>query len=146
MLRSAAFGRSRRSDSSAAAVDPLAGVDADAGATLGLEGGEEALLDSDTGEGAQPRLHSVTLSAGAFAIGTTLENLALTELGLQVKAVRRPGEARRLAPQEVGKLEQGDVVVLLGVPELLAAAEIRLLQGSGVRRRQERGARPDSPV
>ena len=102
--------------------------------------------DSDTGEGAQPRLHSVTLSAGAFAIGTTLENLALTELGLQVKAVRRPGEARRLAPQEVGKLEQGDVVVLLGVPELLAAAEIRLLQGSGVRRRQERGARPDSPV
>jgi len=88
----------------------------------------------------------VTLSPGAFAIGTTLENLALTELGLQVKAVRRPGEARRLAPQEVGKLEQGDVVVLLGVPELLAAAEIRLLQGSGVRRRQERGARPDSPV
>src|SRR4029078_11667647 len=98
--------------------------------------------DSDTGEGAQPRLQSVTLSAGAFAIGTTLGNLALTELGLQVKAVRRHGEARRLAPQEVGKLEQGDVVVLLGVPELLAAAEIRLPQGRAGRRSHERGARP----
>jgi len=55
-----------------------------------------------------------------------------------VKAVRRGG-VRRLAPQEVGALEQGDVVVLLGVPDLLAAAEIRLLQGSGIRRRGERG-------
>ena len=43
--------------------------------------------------------------------------------------LRRPGAVKRLAPQEVGTLEQGDVVLLLGVPELLAAAEIRLLQG-----------------
>ncbi|MGH8648285.1 MAG: TrkA C-terminal domain-containing protein, partial [Burkholderiales bacterium] len=68
-------------------------------------------------------------SGGAHAVGKTLDELGLAELGLQVKAVRRPGAARRLAPQEVGALEQGDVVVLLGVPELLAAAEIRLLQG-----------------
>jgi K+:H+ antiporter len=101
--------------------------------------------DPETVESAQPRLHAVTLAPGAHAIGKTLDDVALAELGLQVKAVRRPGAARRLAPNEVGMLEQGDVVVLLGVPDLLAAAEIRLLQGSGIRRRAERGAVPPQP-
>jgi CPA2 family monovalent cation:H+ antiporter-2 len=85
--------------------------------------------DLGGGDGAQPRLLAVTLAPGAHAIGRKLADLRLAELGLQVKAVRRPGEARRLVPQEVGTLEQGDVVLLLGVPDLLAAAEIRLLQG-----------------
>jgi CPA2 family monovalent cation:H+ antiporter-2 len=85
--------------------------------------------EPETVEKAQPRLHSVTLSGNAHAIGRTLAELGLEEIGIQVKAVRRPGAARRLAPQEVAALEQGDIVVLLGVPELLAAAEIRLLQG-----------------
>jgi CPA2 family monovalent cation:H+ antiporter-2 len=85
-------------------------------------------------------LHAVTLAPGAHAIGKTLDELALTDLGLQVKAIRRLNAAQRLAPQDAGVLEQGDVVVLLGVPELLAAAEIRLLQGGGARRRAERGA------
>ncbi len=80
-------------------------------------------------EEAQPRLRAVTLSGNAHAVGKPLAGLGLEEIGVQVKAVRRPGSARRLAPQEVGALEQGDVVILLGVPELLAAAEIRLLQG-----------------
>jgi len=85
--------------------------------------------DPDSSDGAQPRLHAVTLNPGAHAIGKTLPELGLSELGLQVKAVRRPGAVRRLAPQEAGALEQGDVVLLLGVPDFLAAAEIRLLQG-----------------
>jgi CPA2 family monovalent cation:H+ antiporter-2 len=99
--------------------------------------------DPETVESAQPRLHAVTLAAGAHAIGKTLDELALSDLGLQVKAIRRLNEARRLAPQEAGALQQGDVVVLLGVPDLLAAAEIRLLQGGGIRRRSERGAGSD---
>ena len=85
--------------------------------------------EPETVDSAQPRLHAVTLTGGAHAVGKSLADLGLAELGLQVKAVRRPGAARRLAPHEVGTLEQGDVVVLLGVPDLLAAAEIRLLQG-----------------
>ncbi|MBI1943758.1 MAG: cation:proton antiporter [Betaproteobacteria bacterium] len=80
-------------------------------------------------EGPQARLQSVALAGSAHAIGKALADLGLEDLGVQVKAVRRRGSARRLAPQEAGTLEQGDVVVLLGVPELLAAAEIRLLQG-----------------
>jgi len=85
--------------------------------------------ESDTVEQAQPRLHSVTLAANAFGVGRSLPELALEDAGVQVKAVRRPGVARRLAPEDAGTLQQGDVVVLLGVPDLLAAAEIRLLQG-----------------
>jgi len=48
---------------------------------------------------------------------------------VQVRSVRRPASGQRLAPQDAGVLQEGDVVVLLGVPESLAAAEIRLLQG-----------------
>ena len=43
--------------------------------------------------------------------------------------MRRPGSGQRLTPQDAGVLEPGDVVVLLGEPDLLAAAEIQLLQG-----------------
>jgi CPA2 family monovalent cation:H+ antiporter-2 len=85
--------------------------------------------EPETVEAAQPRLRAVTLAGGAFAPGKSLAELGLEDLGVQVKAVRRAGAPRRLAPQEVTTLEAGDVVVLLGVPESLAAAEIRLLQG-----------------
>ncbi|OGA20355.1 MAG: potassium transporter [Betaproteobacteria bacterium RIFCSPLOWO2_02_FULL_67_19] len=83
----------------------------------------------DTIAAGQSRLHGVTLSGGAQAIGKPLAELGLEDIGVEVKMVRRPSVARRLAPHEVETLEQGDTVVLLGVPELLAAAEIRLLQG-----------------
>jgi len=85
--------------------------------------------DPDTVEAAQPRLHAVTLAANAAAVGKGLPQLELDKLGVQVRTVRRPGLARRLAPQEAGALEAGDSVVLLGPPAELAAAEIRLLRG-----------------
>jgi monovalent cation:H+ antiporter-2, CPA2 family len=69
------------------------------------------------------RLHSVTLELGARAIGHTLEEL---DLPVQVRAVRRRGVKARLDPAHAGALEPGDVVVLLGTPEALAAAEERL--------------------
>jgi CPA2 family monovalent cation:H+ antiporter-2 len=83
----------------------------------------------EAGEAAQPRLHAVTLHARAAALGKPLAALELEELGVQVTAVRRPGAAKKLAPAEAGMLSEGDVVVLLGAPEMLAAAELRLLQG-----------------
>jgi CPA2 family monovalent cation:H+ antiporter-2 len=85
--------------------------------------------DAETMESAQPRLHAVTLAAGARAIGRSLDAIRLDEIGVQARAVRRPGTVRRLAPADAGILQQGDVVVLLGVPELLVSAENRLLHG-----------------
>lgn len=85
--------------------------------------------DAEDPDEAQPRLHAVTLTGNARALGKPLAAAQLEELGVQVKAVRRPGSGQRLAPQDAGMLEPGDVVILLGAPDLLAAAEIRLLQG-----------------
>ena len=88
--------------------------------------------ESDEAEGmeeAQPRLRAVTLGPNAHAIGKPLAGLGLDQVGVQVNAVRRTASARRLAPEEAGILEPGDVVVLLGVPERLSAAEDRLLRG-----------------
>ncbi len=83
----------------------------------------------ETGEAAQPRLHAVTLHAHAAGLARPLAALGLDELGVQVTAVRRPGAPKKLSAEEAGALREGDVVVLLGAPELLAAAELRLLQG-----------------
>jgi CPA2 family monovalent cation:H+ antiporter-2 len=83
---------------------------------------------ADDGEAAT-RLHSVTLEAQARAVGRTLDELDLEAMGVQVRAVRRPGQKLRLAASAAGVLQAGDVVVLLGVPEMLAAAEDRLLRG-----------------
>jgi CPA2 family monovalent cation:H+ antiporter-2 len=69
------------------------------------------------------RLHSVTLDPGAAAIGRTLAEL---DLDVQVRAVRRRGVKAKLGAAEAGALQAGDVVVLLGAPEALAAAEERL--------------------
>ncbi|HEX7053037.1 MAG TPA: monovalent cation:proton antiporter-2 (CPA2) family protein [Burkholderiales bacterium] len=77
------------------------------------------------------RLHAVTLEAGSPAVGRTLDALALERLGAEVRAVRRPGEPRKLEPVQAGALRAGDVVVVLGRPEALARAEERLLRGRG---------------
>ena len=85
--------------------------------------------EAEMAEEEQPRLHAVTLTGNARALGKALDEAALRELGVQVRGVRRAGSLGRLTPAQAGALEPGDVVVLLGPPELLAAAEILLLQG-----------------
>ncbi|MGE5130579.1 MAG: monovalent cation:proton antiporter-2 (CPA2) family protein [Sphingomonadaceae bacterium] len=85
--------------------------------------------EAELGEELAPRLHAVTLGAGAYAVGRPLAELTLEDTGVEVKAVRRTGTGGKLAPREAGRLEAGDVVVLLGVPEMIALAEARLLQG-----------------
>ena len=96
------------------------------GCCAGYHGASDA---PEGGEALQPRLHAVTLHAHAAALARPLAALGLEELGAQVRAVRRPGAAKKLAPDEAGPLHEGDVIVLLGTPQALAAAELRLLQG-----------------
>jgi CPA2 family monovalent cation:H+ antiporter-2 len=88
-------------------------------------------VTDETGEvsdQAQPRLHSVTVSPGAWAAGRTLRELDLRPLRVEVTAVRRRKE-RQLQPTADMRLDVGDVVVLRGLEEGLALAEARLLQG-----------------
>ncbi|MGH8618413.1 MAG: monovalent cation:proton antiporter-2 (CPA2) family protein [Burkholderiales bacterium] len=76
----------------------------------------------------QPRLHSVTIAPGAAAIGRPVAKLGLDTAGVELKSLRRHG-APTVTPEADTRVEAGDVLVLLGEEENLAAAEIRLLQG-----------------
>ncbi|MBE0620212.1 MAG: cation:proton antiporter [Burkholderiales bacterium] len=84
---------------------------------------------ADAAEHRLPRLHSVTLTQGAYAVGKTLAELDLTALSAAVTRVRRRG-IRASEPAPETRFEEGDVVVVLGEPDALEAAEIRLLQGT----------------
>ncbi len=83
--------------------------------------------DHDEDDEHQPRLHSVLLAQGAAGIGRTLDTLNLEELGCEVSAIRRRG-IRALEPAPETVLEEGDVIVVLGLPEAVMVAEERLLQ------------------
>jgi len=85
--------------------------------------GDEATADT------RVRLHATALDARSHGVGRRLADLGLGDLGAQVRAVRRLGETRKLAAAEAGELREGDVVVLLGEPEAIDAAENLLLKG-----------------
>jgi len=95
-----------------------------------LRGFYRGLSDHDhdeMDEHQQPRLHSVHLGPGAGAVGRTLDDLDLERFDCEVSAIRRRG-IRAVEPAPETRLEEGDVVVLLGDPEAIAAAEEQLLQ------------------
>ncbi|MGE0558591.1 MAG: monovalent cation:proton antiporter-2 (CPA2) family protein [Burkholderiales bacterium] len=89
------------------------------GITDEAEGSDQAL---------QQRLHSVLVTPGAYAIGRQLQELELAKDGVELTAIRRRN-VRTVAPAPDMRVEEGDVVVLLGPEAAVAAAEIRLLQG-----------------
>ena len=82
----------------------------------------------DSGEKMQPRLLNVMITPGSAAVGKNLGELNLASFLVEVLAVRRRN-VRELLPDKETKLETGDVLVLRGTQENLAAAEIKLLQG-----------------
>jgi CPA2 family monovalent cation:H+ antiporter-2 len=84
--------------------------------------------DEDREDANQPRLYSVVLDEGAAAVGRAIGELNLGAVNVEITAVRRRN-IRGLHPGPDLHLEAGDVLVLLGTPENLAAAEIGLLQG-----------------
>jgi CPA2 family monovalent cation:H+ antiporter-2 len=88
----------------------------------------EDLDDGKDTHAYQKRLHSVTLPAGANAVGRLIADLRLEEAGVSVSAVRRGG-IRGPEPSPETKLAAGDVLVLYGAPEALEQAEKILLEG-----------------
>ena len=74
----------------------------------------------------EPRLRTVSLEAGTYAIGRTLGELALSDV--EVVAIRRQS-IRTLEPSAETRFAAGDVVVLLGVPGALTVAAAKLLKG-----------------
>ncbi|MDD4912597.1 MAG: monovalent cation:proton antiporter-2 (CPA2) family protein [Sideroxydans sp.] len=86
---------------------------------------------SDVGDGTesmQPRFHNVMLSARHAAVGKQLGEINLGALNIQVKGVRRHNMlGNEPAPEMI--LREGDVLLLLGQPIMLEAAEKSLLEG-----------------
>jgi CPA2 family monovalent cation:H+ antiporter-2 len=82
---------------------------------------------AEAGEGL--RLQSLLLPESARACGRALREVGLYEIGVEVRAVRRPGLADMRADTSL-VLAQNDVVVLQGTPAQLARAELLLLGGA----------------
>jgi CPA2 family monovalent cation:H+ antiporter-2 len=80
----------------------------------------------DADEHLHVRLHSVTLTEGAKAIGKTLDMLKLPEVGAEVTFVRRGKIRIDVGPGT--QLLNGDTVVLRGAAEALARAEETLFK------------------
>ena len=85
-------------------------------------------VDDELDHHAQPRLHTVLITQGAAAAGRRLESLALDELLVEVVAIRRQG-IKGVDPQPDTEIRVGDVLMLRGAADGLAAAEFRVLQG-----------------
>lgn len=76
----------------------------------------------------QARLHSVIISAGAYAVGRRLADMQLDSFEVEVKSIRRPNSNGAHLNLE-SPLAEGDVVVLLGQPVGLTNAQNALLIG-----------------
>lgn len=81
---------------------------------------------ADSPDAMQIRLHSVTLSERASAVGKRIAELALADLEVDIHTIRR-GKARQEADDTL-VLQSGDVIVVRGTSEAVARAELRLLK------------------
>ena len=98
-----------------------------------LRGFYRGMSDREEDEDHQPMLHSVWLVPGAAAVGKTLRELDLESFACEVSAIRRRG-IRAVEPAPETRLEEGDIVVVLGDSEAVVAAEERLLKNEKTRR------------
>jgi CPA2 family monovalent cation:H+ antiporter-2 len=81
------------------------------------------------GDAKQLRLHPVTLSKNAYVNKRMLRNVDLTEFDVEIQHLRRLNMRADISPRPDILFGEGDVIVLLGSPEGLVAAEMYLLTG-----------------
>ena len=94
-----------------------------------LHGFFGGLRFKDTSQPAE-RLHCITLTGNAYAIGQTVAdiNSELNELHVSLKSLRR-NESEPFIPKPEELLQVDDILILQGEIDDLAAADILLLQG-----------------
>ncbi|MEW6676485.1 MAG: cation:proton antiporter [Pseudomonadota bacterium] len=93
-----------------------------------LRGYFPGLTDEDGDDSRGERLASVMVSRRAASIGKTVADLDLPGLGASLVNFRRYGEPGLDLSEDV-RLQEGDVLVMRGEPEALAAAEMRIEEG-----------------
>lgn len=93
-----------------------------------LRGFFRGMDDPGPGNRGQAQLQTVFLHPRAQAVGQTLAQQRLEELGVTVTAVRRRN-IRGASPAPDLRLDAGDILVLMGEADRLVKAEARLLHG-----------------
>lgn len=88
----------------------------------------ESLPITDSAGNPYRLLHAVTLGPQASAIGRRLGELALTEQGVEIQALRR-GDETLEQPADEELLQDGDILILYGPLDAVEAAEEKLLGG-----------------
>ncbi|MHB8915668.1 MAG: NAD-binding protein, partial [Thiobacillus sp.] len=84
--------------------------------------------DDELDQEAQPRLQTLLIPQTAAAVARSLDEMELDDLLVEVVSIRRQG-IKGIDPLPETRIQSGDVLVLRGAADGLAAAEIRLLQG-----------------
>ena len=85
-------------------------------------------IESEEADSLQPRFHSILLSDADAAVGQRLGELRLEELNVEINGIRRHNVLGS-QPSADMLLRAGDVLLLLGQPMMLEAAEKRLREG-----------------
>lgn len=86
-------------------------------------------VDADVADAQQVRLHSVEINRNSYARKLRLDHIDFARFNVEVQLIRRPNMLEDIPPRPDIELAEGDVLVLLGRPEDLIAAEIYLISG-----------------
>jgi CPA2 family monovalent cation:H+ antiporter-2 len=87
------------------------------------------VTDANDEDGKQLMLHSVEISRNSYARKLRLDHIDFPRFNVKVQMLRRPNMPEPIEPRDDITLDDGDVVILLGSPESLIAAEIYLISG-----------------
>ena len=85
--------------------------------------------DANIADAQQVRLHSVEISKNSYARKLRLDHIDLKRFNVDIQLMRRPNMLEDIAPRGDIMLSDGDVLVLLGLPDDLVAAEVYLISG-----------------
>ncbi len=85
--------------------------------------------DANNVDTQQVQLHSVEISKNSYAKKLRLDHIDIARFNVEVQLIRRPNMLEDIAPRGDITLADGDVLVLLGLPDNLVAAEVYLISG-----------------
>jgi monovalent cation:H+ antiporter-2, CPA2 family len=87
------------------------------------------VTDANNPDIQQVQLHSVEISKNSYSKKLRLDHIDLKRFNVEIQLIRRPNMLEDIAPRGDITLADGDVLVLLGMPEDLIAAEVYLISG-----------------
>jgi monovalent cation:H+ antiporter-2, CPA2 family len=87
------------------------------------------VTDANNADAQQVQLHPVEISKNSYARKLRLDHIDLKRFNVEIQLIRRPNMLEDIAPRDDITLGAGDVLVLLGLPDDLVAAEVYLISG-----------------